>query len=407
MIAPAETAPGPATLWSRSSLFLFAATLLAYSNIAVFFHYVAYLRTLPIDPKWIGLLIGIFSAVSLVLRPVVSPFFHAGSTPRYLIVGTALLIAALLSYRAADSLATMLAVRMLHGLAFVVLGTALMYLMVDRIPEQRSAQAFGLLAVVVLIPNTLIPPMLPFLTRQLGGFTNVLTAFAAASVLVVPLALAGGPRGRRGDARGPLRPLTGAEVLRNLKDPRVALSLGAMLLLYCGYAMVFFFIDGYGRAIGVADTGLFLTLATVGEIGVRLAAGSFFDRRDKRLLAAWTMIAMSLGYVLLANVSGNAAFFGTGLLLGLAWGVSMPVFNGLLFDLSDIRFRAFNVNLGMQMFQGGFFIGPFIGSAVAAAWGFPAVYYLCAVFGLLAAAFCFRSCAAGGLQTAQLDRPEG
>jgi MFS family permease len=61
----------------------------------------------------------------------------------------------------------------------------------------------------------------------------------------------------------------------------------------------------------------------------------------------------------------------------------------------------------MQMFQGGFFIGPFIGSAVAGAWGFPAVYYLCAVFGFLAAAVCFRSFAAGGLQIAQLDRPEG
>lgn len=389
MTPSADSAFGSKALFSRGTVLLYVATLLAYANIAVFFQYVAYLHSLPIDPRWTGLLIGSFSAVSLVLRPVVSPFFHAGSTPRYLIGGTALLVAALLGYRVADTLATMLAVRILHGLAFVVLGTALLFLMVERIPKQRSAQAFGLLAIVVLIPNTLIPPVLPVLVRLLGGFTNVLTAFAAASLLVLPLALAGGRDGSRSAGPAPRHPLKAAEILCNLKDLRVVLSLGAMLLLYSGYAMVFFFIDGYGRVIGVAHRGFFLTLATAGEIGVRLAAGHLFDRLNKRLLAGWTLAAMSLGYVLLANVSGKGAFFGLGLLLGVAWGVSMPVFNGLLFDISAVRLRAFNVNLGMQMFQGGFFVGPFIGAAVAGSWGFSAVFYVCAVFGLLAAALCF------------------
>ena len=87
---PPTAAPrDPPPLLSRGSLCLFAATLLAYANIAVFFQYVAYLRTLPIDPRWTGLLIGTFSAVCLVLRPLVSPFFHAASTPRYLVAGNA------------------------------------------------------------------------------------------------------------------------------------------------------------------------------------------------------------------------------------------------------------------------------------------------------------------------------
>ena len=242
---------------------------------------------------------------------------------------------------------------------------------------------------------------------MLGGFTNLLTVFAAATVLVIPLALAGSPAGGRQGPRGPKRPLKGREILQNLKNLRVILSFGAMLFLYSGYAMVFFFIDGYGREIGVVDTGFFLTLATIGEIGVRLAGGSFFDRRDKRLLAAWTMIGLSLGYVLLGNVSTRTEFLGIGLLLGVGWGVSMPVFNGILFDISPLRFRAFNVNLGMQMFQGGFFLGPFIGGAMLGRWGFSAVFHLCAALGLLAAVFCFCMGPARSLPPANSKPPEG
>ena len=35
-------------------------------------------------------------------------------------------------------------------------------------------------------------------------------------------------------------------------------------------------------------------------------------------------------------------------------GVAMPLINALAFDLSTPRLRAYNSNLGMQMFQGGF-----------------------------------------------------
>jgi predicted MFS family arabinose efflux permease len=56
-----------------------------------------------------------------------------------------------------------------------------------------------------------------------------------------------------------------------------------------------------------------------------------------------------------------------------------------MFDLSDPRFQAFNTNLGMQMFQAGFFLGPFIGAPIVIRWGFPALYILCAALSLAGA----------------------
>ncbi|MBN1104571.1 MAG: MFS transporter, partial [Deltaproteobacteria bacterium] len=262
------------SLWSREILFLFGATFLAYANISVFFFYYQYLSTLPIDPRWFGILIAGFSAVSLVMRPLIIPFLHRGNAYRTMFTGTIMLIAALCAYSLAMGFWGMLLVRSLHGLAFVLLGAALMTITVDHIPAERSAQFFGFLSIIVLIPNTMIPPLLPFLTQGLGGFTRVLLLFAGITALVFPLVhLARGSTPISGTGK-PLGSLQKEEILGDLRNGLILCLLLSMLLLYSSYALVFFFLDGFGRRAGISGTGFFLTLSTAGEIGVRMVAGS-------------------------------------------------------------------------------------------------------------------------------------
>jgi len=371
--------------WSREIIFIFGATFLAYSNISLFFFYYEYLRTLPIDPKWFGLLISAFSAVSLLARPLVSPFFHRGNSYRYLTIGTVMLAATLCSYSLAAGFWSMLAARSLHGLSFVVLGAALMTITVDYVPAGKSAQFFGFMSIIVLIPNTMIPPILPFLTHGLGGFTRVLALFGIVTLLVLPLVrMAGSSAPAPVPGNPPTRP-AGREILLNIKDTPVVFLLLAMLFLYSAYALVFFFLDGFGKQMGIMKTGLFLTLATIGEIGVRAAGGSFFDKTDKVRLAAFTMLGLCIAYAVLARVNTSTPFFILGLMLGFGWGIAMPVFNGLMFDISRPELRAFNTNLGFQMFQGGFFLGPFVGAFIVGRWSYGVLYDLCALASLVSA----------------------
>jgi predicted MFS family arabinose efflux permease len=375
------------SFWNREILLVMAATFLIYSNISVFFHFYEYLRTLPIDPRWYGILIATFSAVPLVLRPIISPFLHPGNSYRLLYLGTVLLMASLALYTLASGSGSMLAVRGLHGLSFALAGAALMTVIVEFIPRGRSAQFFGLISVIVLIPNTLVPPLLPFLSRTLGGFPGVLILFALITGLVLPIAgkIRPAPQGSKTGSG----PLSGKEVAEDLRDPVVLFLLFSMLFLYSGHALVFFFLDGFGRHIGIAGTGLFLTLSTVGEIGVRVAAGGLFDRFNKARLTILTSIGLAATYAVLAGVGGEGAFFAVGLLLGVGWGIAMPVFNALLVDVSGPRLRAFNTNLGLQMFQAGFFLGPFIGAPVVAGWGFRRLFMICVLLSLASAALVF------------------
>ena len=379
---------GPAfadLLSSKKYLCLMAAAFLAYANISVFFGFYDHLRSLSVDPADYGLLIGALAATALLCRPVISSFCHAGNARPMLFLGTVLAVVALAAYSLAQDFWSMFAVRMLHGLFFAVVGSALMALIVEVIPATRSAQFFGYLAVVTLIPNTLVPPLLPFLDDLLGGFNRILLLFAGLTLCMFPLVWAIGREGTTGESQSSFTRLGLRDIGENLRDSRVIRLLLAMLLLYCGNALIFFFLDGFGKFRGMAWAGLFMTLSTVGEIGVRVVAGSIFDRMDKARLATWTLAGLGLCYAALPYIPGKWGFLLFGLLFGLGWGIAMPVFNGLMFDVSAPRFRAFNINLGLQMFQAGFFFGPILGAPLLASLGYPAIFLCCAGMSFLAA----------------------
>ncbi|MCU0580640.1 MAG: MFS transporter, partial [Desulfobacterota bacterium] len=292
---------------------------------------------------------------ALVLRPFISPFSHAGNARSWISLGTLGVMASLAAYGWAGTLGTMAALRLFHGAAHLVLATALLTVIVQRIPPGRSGQAFGLLSIITLLPYAVVPPVLKILMERLGGYPQVLIFFAGTMALIFPLIFVRGSG--PGERTSPGR-LSRTEIRQNLQQRQILLILTAMLLFYSGYALVFFFLAGYARKLEISNPGLFFTLSTFGEIGIRLAASRFFDRVNKKAASGLTLLALAVGYLLLGRVEGAYGFFALGALLGLGWGVVMPVLNALLFDRSGPKLRAFNSNLGLQMFQGGFFVGP-------------------------------------------------
>nr|NJM04486.1 MFS transporter [Desulfobacula sp.] len=390
-----DTAPRPPSLWNRQFMVLMAVTFLTYANISVFFQFYDYLEAISMDPQWTGVIISTFAAVSLLVRPLVSPVFNAGNARPFLAAGTAMIMVALGSYSLTQSLAGLLAVRVFHGLAFVVMGSALTALMVQYVPKGGSAQFFGYLSIIILIPNTLVPSILPFLNHLLGGFQGVLLGFAVLTGMIFFMLPLLKPVNTDPARAGTHKRLTWPEIRENLTDKSVLFLLLAMLLMYCGHAVIFFFLNSFGQARGIIHAGLFLTLATAGEIVVRLIGGSFFDRMNKARLLGIILACLAPAYAFLAGTDSLGPFLFLGAVLGLCWGIALPVFNGLMFDLSRPKFQSMNTNLGMQMFQAGFFFGPFIGAAVIPSRGFGALFYLCAAFSLLGAILLIRI---GGLQ---------
>lgn len=377
----------PERLFTKEFLALNGIAFLTFCNMAIFFQFYRYLQTLPIGPEWHGFLIALFSIIGLIIRPFISPFLHSGNARRWVLLSAAGVTLMLWAYNLADNFWSMVFVRTGHGIVYVVLGVALNASLVSFIPPSRSSQAFGLVTVITLLPFAVVPPILDSVSRHWGGLLPVLNASALLMLLVFPLSLAVKNAPVHGMDLEKPRPM--AENLRgNLKNKQVSLLLVIMLLLYTSFTPVFFFLESYARERNIETPGLFFTLSTVSEIaiGIQLAAGSLFSRIAKIPLIIGSLAAITLGYLALAHIPGKMALYALGIFLGLGWGIAMPVLNALMFDISPVHFRGLNTNLGVQMFQGGFFLGPLAGAFVLTHGTFRALYYLCALLTLVAAA---------------------
>lgn len=355
---------------------------LTFCNIAVFFQFYDYLGTLPIAPQSFGLLIAMFSVTVLIIRPIISPWLHPANAKRWIAISCGAVIVSLLLYNVATNFWTMAAVRLIHGAAYVVLATAVLAKLVGCIPRDRSGQAFGLISVITLLPYAVMPPVLEPLNRWAGGFDQVLNLSALLMLPSFPLLYL--VRGELSDAQTTHNGKVGLrDLTRNLKDRRVALLLLLSLVVWTTFTPVFYFLKEYGDKIGATNPGWFFTLSTVTEMSVRLFAGRMFDRLDKSRSLAYSLVWLSIGYIVLAHVSDPALFYGMGLFLGLGWGVAMPLLSGLMFDISEPEFRALNSNLAMEMFQAGFFFGPLLGGVILVHGTHETLYYACG--GILAA----------------------
>lgn len=367
----------PEKLITKEFLALNAIVFLTYCNIAVFFEFHHYLGTLPIDEKWFGLLIALFSVTVLLIRPIISPLLHPDNAKRWIGISCLWVIVSLLLYNAAHDFWTMAVVRLIHGAAYVVMATAVVSRLVGSIPRDKSAQAFGLISVITLLPYAVIPPILEPLTRWAGNFDNVLNLSCVLMILSFPLLSL--VESRPADMGEPSGDRIGwSEVVENLKDTRIMSLMVLSLVVWTSYTPVFYFLKGHGDQIGVANPGWFFTLSTFSEIAVRLVAGPMFDKLNKSRVLLGSLIWLGLSNLAMAHVSTPTTFYALGVVLGLGWGVAMPVLSGLTFDVSPPRFRALNTNLAMEMFQCGFFIGPLAGGFVLVHSSYTTLYYTCA-----------------------------
>ena len=388
---------GPrAPLWTRPFLAVNLIAFLVYCNMALFFLLFDQLRGMGLDPRQAGMVIAAFSTSVLLMRPFISTFMHAGNARLWMGLGASGVAVALAIYPLCASWKAFLILRVMHGLAYVVMATATMAAFSACVPQQRSGEAFGVMGVVTLLPYAVLPPLVAPLAVMVGGYMNLVALTAPVMLLVLPLMLWLGPGMGAGPGQAPGRPGR-REIMANLADPAVLSLLVLFLLLTTCFAAQFYFIAPFADARGIAQAGLFFTLSTCSEIGVRFGSRRWLDRLPKNRLMAAAVIWLAACFAGLALCSSQWLFIGLALANGLGWGVAFPLFSALLFDLSPPRLRAMNTNLGMVSFQGGLMLGPLVGGFLSAGLGFGGVFMLCAgVCLVVTVGLCFLRVRPGG-----------
>jgi predicted MFS family arabinose efflux permease len=370
------------SLWSREFIGINAIAFLTYCNIAIFFEFHDYLATLNIPPKQIGFLIALFSISALIIRPIISPMVTDQNSKKWMFTGCCFLIGSLTLYNFSTGFWSMAITRALHGATYVMVGTAVTSKLVSIIPKDRSAEAFGMVSVITLLPFAVVPPLMDPLSNFLGGFDGAINVSAAMMLINLPLI----GLFKNHDSETTFN--TGRYTIRdgwlNLRNPQVWSLLVINLIVWTSFTTIFFYLKGFGDQIGISNPGFFFTVSTFTEMAVRVLAGHLFDKADKKLLLTASIVVLVGGYVSIGMVSGPTGFFILAFALGLGWGIILPVINGFLYDVSEPEFRGLNANLATQMFQAGFSLGPLAGGMILSHYGYFSLFLISGLFLLTA-----------------------
>ncbi|MCK2088838.1 MFS transporter [Thauera aromatica] len=369
-------------LWTPGFIALNLQFMLVTCVTALFFPFHAYLGLLGLSQESAGLIIGADALASLIVQPLVALLIHPATARRWLIGGSLVFAAALYMASHATGFVPLMAARLLQGAGFSCVIAALICMIVETIPAGKSGQAFGWASLVRLVPYALMPPLLDVLGILPAAFGQVLQWAALIALLPIALALFS----RQGNTAAAVAAPPGmAGALDSVRSLPIALLLFASLALYGGYAAVFFFLRELGNTLGIVNSGLFFTLATVVMMLARLFGGPYFDRHDKLRLSTAGFCLVAACYVLLPFASQQILFFALAVFLGLGWGVIMPLQAALMFDVSPPAMRGLNQNLLLAMMQAGFFLGPSVAGVLLSATGFTGLFAAAALTTLCAA----------------------
>jgi MFS family permease len=308
-------------LFSFEFLALCLIMVAAFANVSIFYSFYHYLGTIGIPVAWRGFLVGLEAMAAFILRLFVIPWISTRNAITVLMASLILISIVSCSYLWALTVPAMIVLRIFHGVAFVLLTSAVIALIVQFIPKEKSGQGFSIVSISMMIPYAVIPTLTETLLPHVESEAVI---YAGASVFsVVSILLLVALKKRLGNVLGKMdaalarRPRLD-EIRENFRQLPVVLLLGTALLIYLAHATVFYFIKDLSLQTAIGNMGPFFTISMATMISVRAFGSLIFDKTNKLYAFQAGLVLLILGLVLLPHAGMRTSFY---LLAGVVWGL--------------------------------------------------------------------------------------
>jgi MFS family permease len=339
-----------------------------------------------------GLIVGLYSIINTPANILFGRLIDKLGFKLPLIGGLAGDAVAMLLYSMCRLPLHLALVRAFHGFTGAAAGPATMSAISDYSAEKRGGRSMSIYGMAIAAANLLGFGMSGMLYERLGN--NWLFAFGAV-VLAAGFSISFFlPRGGRPKRAAPvtaervLRETTSsgwgtANILRLLRRPRLVVAYGAILAQYFSFGGLVTLLPREVERHGMDafHMGMLLVVFSVVFIAVQFPAGSYSDRKGRRLpviagLAIGGLALLALPLVSNAMASGGAAlataFIGMALVMavyGVGYGLLFPSVSAMVADESLPDERGVATGLFHALLTAGVAIGaPLLGWA-GQVWG--------------------------------------
>jgi MFS family permease len=277
------------------------------------------------DELWVGITVGAFSVTALVLRPLAGRAADRRGR-RWLLISGALLCAAVLAATSVTtSLAMMIALRLLLGVAEAFFFVAGFAALADLAPPGRTGEALSFNSLALYLGIALGPALGEWLL-DLGGFTVAWLGGAGLAVAAAALAVLLPETGARDSVdTGPMRVVHPAAI-----GPGLVLCAGIVAMGgFLGFAAL------HARDLGMGSSGPVLLAFGLAVVGCRIFFAKLPDRMPPFRLGSVALALTALGLA-------GAALFGSvpGLLVSaVVMGIGVAFITPAMFSAVVSRVR--------------------------------------------------------------------
>ncbi len=352
----------------RGRIFTAPFVMLGIADLAYFTSVGVAILTLPLyvtgpigsDEAGAGVAFGAFGVTALVCRPFAGRLSDTQGRRPLMIFGAALAALGMVLLPYADSLAVVVGVRLMQGIAEAAFFVAGFALLADLAPPSRMGEALSYNSLGLYLGIAFGPPLAEVLIEQWSydaawyGAT-VLSVLAA----VLVLGIREPARSEDGDGHG-----------RLIHRPGIPASLGffTSLAAVSGFLA---FASLHSEEVGLSNTSLALLTYGLVVVFCRIVFAQVPDRLPSLPLAAGSLFAISSGLVVIATWQAPEGLLVGVVVLAVGVAFSTPAFFSAIFATASASDRGAAAGTASAFIDLGLGFGPIALGLVADSQGIP------------------------------------
>ena len=282
----------------------------------------------------IGIIVGSFGIVGLVVRPFAGQWVYSIGAKRIAFTGSAVFGAATLLHILAVDVWLIVPARALQGVGLALCSVATSTIVANLAPAHRRAEAVGYMGNTISAAGLYAPPV-AYWMMQNYGFEGAFICAAAFNFLGCIAAL--GMSTARTNL--PVQPGTQSD-----KVPLINRHALFPTLVFVTYtittAPVSTFLPQLAEERNFGNPGLYFTMYSITSMVALAISGTVSDRLGRGAVIVPGLLVAAAGMFVLATAEVRLLFMASGVLSGLGFGMLQPAIQSLIVDKVPPRERS-------------------------------------------------------------------
>ena len=364
-------------LWTKSFIFV------SMANLFLFMTYYGLLVTLPsaaikyydATGTAAGLINAVFLGAAIVIRPFLGPWIERFGKKRILVASFFIFFACSFTYSFLHSIASLLVLRMIHGIAFGMATTITGAIIADVVPESRKGEGMG----YFVMSSNLAIVAGPFIGLTIFRELDInalfwMGAFFSFTALMLGLGTT----------------LAKEEPFIHGKKNQVMFEKGAIPISVTGayfalaYSTVLSFMAVFAAERGLAvESSFFFAIYAFVLILSRPFTGRWYDMYGANWIIFPAIVIFSIGMFCLGISHQAILFFTAAGLIGISWGTLFSSFQTVAIQSVDPKRRTVATATYLSIFDIGIGGGSLIAGSLAGLMDLGMLYIASSVYILI------------------------